>query len=76
MINKFVNDFIKLLKYVNLSIKHIINFSDEKCFDLKPNWKYIKYPRNISIRFSNEFNESVKVKFVLYSHSYFTDFSP
>ena len=30
MINKFVNDFIKLLKHENLFIKHIIDFSDEK----------------------------------------------
>ena len=30
MINKFVNDFIKLLKYENLFIKRIIDFSDEK----------------------------------------------
>ena len=34
MINKFVNDFIKLLKYENLFIKRIIDFSDEKIFRL------------------------------------------
>ena len=34
MINKFVHDFIKLLKYENLFIKRIIDFSDEKTFRL------------------------------------------
>ena len=30
MINKFVHDFINLLKYENLFIKRIIDFSDEE----------------------------------------------
>ena len=34
MINKFVNDFIKLLKHENLIIEHIIDFSDEKTLRL------------------------------------------
>ena len=71
MINKFVNDFIKLLKHENLFIKRIIVFQMKRHFDFKHSWKF---RRNIYIRFSNQSNESVKLKFVLYSHSYFTDF--
>ena len=81
MINKFVNDFIIMFVFLIISsnclntrtylLNILLIFQMKKHVDFKHNWKY---RRNIYIRFSNQSNKSVKVKFALYSHFYFTDF--
>ena len=68
------NLFMISSNYLNTRIyisNVLLIFQMKKQVDFKLNWKF---RRNIYIRFSNQSNKSVKLKFVLCSHFYFTDF--